>query len=126
MGADKAPAGQRDPAKKATSNRRAMDFSIYFRFLLALVFVLALIALIAWCARRFGLLRGAVRPRMGARRIEVVEVAPIDSKRRLVLVRRDDAEHLLLLGATQDIVVETGIESAPAASLPAPPMEAAR
>jgi flagellar protein FliO/FliZ len=33
----------------------------------------------------------------------------VDAKRRLVLVRRDDREHLLLLGATQDVVVESGI-----------------
>lgn len=86
-----------------------MEFSVYLRFLLALVFVLGLIGLIAWAARRFGLLRGTVRPRNGQRRIEVIETAAIDSKRRLMLVRRDGAEHLLLLGINGDLVIERGI-----------------
>jgi len=92
-----------------------MDFSVYFRFLLALAFVLALIGLLAWGARRFGLLRGTVRAKGGARRLDVVEIAPIDSKRRLALVRRDNKEHLILLGTTGDLIVETGIEAGQAA-----------
>lgn len=88
-----------------------MDFSIYFRFLVALVFVLALIGLIAWGARRLGLLRGTVRAKGGKRRLHVVEIAPIDSKRRLALIRRDQTEHLILLGPTGDLVIETGVET---------------
>ena len=86
-----------------------MEASTYFRFILALVFVLALIALIGWGARRFGLARGTVRPLNGDRRLDIVEVTPIDSKRRLILVKRDGTEHLLMLGTTQDLVIETGI-----------------
>ena len=43
------------------------------------------------------------------KRIDVIEQTPIDAKRRLVLVRRDDVEHLLLTGGPVDIVVEAGI-----------------
>ena len=89
-----------------------MDFSVYFRFLLALIFVLGLIGAIAWAARRFGLLRGAVRPRNGIRRLEVIESSAIDGKRRLVLVRRDRTEHLLLLGIGADLVIESSITPA--------------
>lgn len=95
-----------------------MEFSVYLRFLLALVFVLGLIGLIAWAARRFGLLRGTVRPRNGQRRIEVIETAAIDSKRRLMLVRRDGTEHLLLLGINGDLVIERGIALGDKSSLP--------
>ncbi|MEL0021144.1 MAG: flagellar biosynthetic protein FliO, partial [Rickettsiales bacterium] len=49
------------------------------------------------------------RLRGGKRRIEIIEVAPIDARRRLVLVRRDDKEHLILLGMHDDILVEGGI-----------------
>lgn len=87
-----------------------MDFSIYFRFLFALVFVLALIGLIAWGARRLGILRGTIRAKGGKRRLDVVEIAPIDSKHRLALVRRDQTEHLILLGSTGDLVIESGIK----------------
>lgn len=96
-----------------------MDFETYFRFLLALVFVLALIGLIAWLARRFGVLRGAVRPRGTPRRLEVIETAPIDAKRRLVLVRRDRTEHLLLLGVNSELVIESNISVAAGPPRPA-------
>jgi flagellar protein FliO/FliZ len=85
-----------------------MDLALYGQFVLALAFVLALIGLLAVGARRLGF-----GPRMaatrGRKRLALVEVMPIDAKRRLVLVRRDGAEHLILLGATHDTVVETGI-----------------
>ncbi|MFC3673936.1 hypothetical protein [Ferrovibrio xuzhouensis] len=42
-------------------------------------------------------------------RIGVVETAPIDGSRRLVLVRRDNLEHLLLLSGGGDLVIEAGI-----------------
>ncbi len=95
-----------------------MEFTTYFKFLLALVFVLCLIGLMAWGTRKFGLLRGTVRASNGKRRVEIVEVAPIDSKRKLILVRRDQTEHLLLLGITGDLVVETGIDAPPAPPAP--------
>jgi flagellar protein FliO/FliZ len=90
-----------------------VEFSTYFRFLVALVFVLALIGLLAWAARRFGFLRGTIRAKGGHRRVEVVEIAPVDSKRRLLLVRRDQTEHLVLLGPTSDVVIEAGIAAVP-------------
>jgi flagellar protein FliO/FliZ len=95
-----------------------MDFGTYFRFLIALVFVLALIGLIAWIARRFGFGHVAVRPRGAARRIEIVETAAVDAKRRLVLLRRDRTEHLVLLGTNSELLIESGIS--PPASQGAP------
>ncbi len=90
-----------------------MEFSTYFQFLIALVFVLALIGILTWLVRRFGPTRHSFRPPGGRRRIEVVEMAPVDAKRRLLLVRRDGTEHLILLGATTDILVESGIDAPP-------------
>ena len=43
------------------------------------------------------------------RRIDIVEQATIDAKRKLVLVRRDNVEHLLMTGGPVDIVIESGI-----------------
>ena len=54
--------------------------------------------------------RGLVMPGMDsktARRLQIVETLPLDIKRRLVIVRCDGDEHLLLLGPDRDIVVET-------------------
>lgn len=90
-----------------------MDLDLILRFLLALLFVLALIGLFAWAARRFGLtgrLGGAVAGR--SRRLRVVEVAPLDPKTRLVLLRRDEVEHLVLIGPGGGMVVESGIRAA--------------
>jgi flagellar protein FliO/FliZ len=90
-----------------------MDMDIYLRFGLALAFVIGLIGFIGWLARRYGVGGGRISAKGGRqRRIGVVEVHPLDAKRRLVLVRRDGIEHLLLIGPGRDLVVETGIEPA--------------
>ncbi|NQW02291.1 MAG: flagellar biosynthetic protein FliO [Rhodospirillales bacterium] len=87
-----------------------MDYADYFRFLLALVFVLALIGILALLARRAGFGYPAGLARKGqTQRIQVVETAPVDGRRRLVLIRRDDVEHLLILGQNTETIIETGI-----------------
>ena len=93
-----------------------MDFDSYLRFVLAMVFVLSLIGLFAWAAKKFGMIPSARHSRGGKRRLSIVEVAPVDAKRRLILVRRDEIEHLVLLGASTDVVIEGGIP-APAITL---------
>jgi flagellar protein FliO/FliZ len=78
------------------------------RLVAALVFVLALIGLCAWLLRRFG-----PTMRLGrAGRLSLVESIAIDSRRRLLLVRRDQTEHLLLIGGAGDLVIESGIRPA--------------
>lgn len=92
-----------------------MDPSAYLRFPLALVFVLALLALAVWALRRLGWpAAGATRD---GRRLEIVEALPLDPKRRLVLIRRDRVEHLVLIGPEHAVVLETAI----AASAPPEP-----
>ena len=87
-----------------------MDFATLLRFALALALVLLLIVALGWVLRRYG--PGAATPRSNGRRIGVLESAPLDAKRRLVLVRRDQVEHLLLLSPTHETVIETGISAA--------------
>lgn len=57
-------------------------------------------------------------------RLAVMDATAVDSHRRLVLVRRDDVEHLILIGGPTDVVVEQGIHLGqarrPAAPVPAP------
>ncbi len=43
------------------------------------------------------------------RRLDVVEHASVDGRRRLILVRRDNVEHLIMTGGPVDVVIETGI-----------------
>jgi len=86
-----------------------MNLEVYLRFVVALVFVLALIGVVAWVGRRMGFLGRVTMGRSAGGRIGVVESITVDAKRRLVLVRRDDVEHLVLLGPTTELLVETGI-----------------
>lgn len=89
-----------------------MDPADYAQFFLALLFVLGLIGLGAAALRRFGPGGMAVpRPRHGPRRLMLVETLALDPRRRVVLVRRDDTEHLLLLGPQNDSLIEGGIDA---------------
>ena len=56
-------------------------------------------------------------------RLAVMDATAVDSHRRLVLVRRDDIEHLLLIGGPTDVVVERDIRLV-ASRRPNPPSEA--
>lgn len=44
-----------------------------------------------------------------APRLGVIEQANVDGRRKLLLVRRDDVEHLLMIGGPVDIVIEDKI-----------------
>jgi hypothetical protein len=91
----------------------------------AFVVVLALIGVAAWLVRRFaGNRLGANANRGRMPRLAVIDAAAVDGRRRLVLVRRDNIEHLLMIGGPTDIVVEPNIVRATAAardSMPARP-----
>jgi flagellar protein FliO/FliZ len=86
-----------------------MELSAYYRFVAALIFVLGIIGIFALVARR--IIPGArnINRRGSKRRLSVVEVVPVDTKRRLVLLRRDDTEHLVMLGPQGDTVIERNI-----------------
>jgi flagellar protein FliO/FliZ len=86
-----------------------MEVGTYFRFVLALAFVLGLIGLLAWVARRYGVGSMTSSRRAAGKRLSISEVMQVDARRRLVLVRRDDTEHLVLLGMYNDTLIETGI-----------------
>jgi flagellar protein FliO/FliZ len=79
-------------------------------FVFAFIAVLALIGVAAWLVRRFaGNRLGANTNRGRMPRLAVIDAAAVDGRRRLVLVRRDNVEHLLMIGGPTDIVVEPNI-----------------
>jgi len=86
-----------------------MDFDLYLRFALALILVLGLIALLAWGLRRFGMGMKLTK----GRRLGIVEVQMIGPRHRLILLKRDDVEHLVIVGPAGETVVERGIVRAP-------------
>jgi hypothetical protein len=80
------------------------------RFIVAFLLVLFLIGAAAFLWRKFG--TGTLNP-TGPRgrqpRLAVIDAASVDGRRRLVLIRRDNTEHLLMIGGPTDIVVEPNI-----------------
>ena len=92
------------------------------RVLFASIVVLGLIGLTAWLVRRFGAARLGVTAARGRQpRLAVIDAAAVDGRRRLILIRRDNVEHLLMIGGPSDIVVEANIVRATAASRDAAP-----
>lgn len=79
----------------------------YLRFAFALAAVLGLIMLCAWLVKRFRL--GSYAGNAGhSERLQLVETLSINAQQRLIIIRRDDREHLLLLGPESGTVIESG------------------
>ena len=89
------------------------------------VIVLALAALLVlWRlvrARRSGVYIAGGRNRKA--RLAVMDATPIDAHRSLVLVRRDEVEHLILIGGNSDLVIEPDIRAGLAARRPPPDLQ---
>ena len=92
----------------------------YMNYIMA---VLGLLVALGVLVLFFRLIRGGARGRKGLR-LGIVEYCEIDQTRRLVLLRRDGVEHLVLIGGPQDLLVEANIGTdAPAATLAPPSAE---
>lgn len=94
----------------------------------ALGAVIVAILLVLWLLKLLFKASGNVG-RGRNRRLSVVDSLALDPKRQLLIVRRDNVEHLILTGGTQDLVIESGIAVAEPAAQPARrpiPMVAAR
>ncbi len=81
----------------------------------ASLFMAALVALAAWAFKTFLTGRPGAHgfARVRDKRLGVVETAMAGAKRKLLLVRRDDVEHLIIVGGPVDVVVEAGIKGRP-------------
>lgn len=79
----------------------------------AILFVTALGALSVWAFRTFFGRQSTAGFRPREKRLGVVEWATVDAKRKLLLVRRDDTEILVMTGGPVDVVLETGIKGRP-------------
>lgn len=86
----------------------------YMPVIYAAIAIVVLLILLGILFRLFG---RTVRGRKGSR-LGISEYYEIDKSRRLVLVRRDDMEHLVLIGGNQDVVIESDIGSPLASSAP--------
>ena len=90
--------------------------NVYLTALFALGAVIVLILLGVWLLKLvFNVSSNGVRGRN--RRLAIVDSLVLDQKRQLLIIRRDNTEHLILVGGPQDVVVEAGFAApeAPAA-----------
>lgn len=85
------------------------EMPLAVRFFVAFLIVLGVIGAIWWMVRRFGSGRLGASTRGRQPRLAVIDYASVDNRRRLILVRRDNVEHLLMIGGPSDIVVEPNI-----------------
>lgn len=74
----------------------------------ALGIVLVMIVLGVWVLKLFTRAGGNMA-RGRNRRLTVVDSAMVDGKRQVIIIRRDNVEHLIMTGGPQDLVIESGI-----------------
>jgi flagellar protein FliO/FliZ len=89
------------------------ELSSGLRWIIAFAVVLLLVALLGFFLRRLSGGRLKFKGQGGGRtrqpRLGVVDVYDLDRQRQLILVRRDNVEHLVMIGGASDVVVETNI-----------------
>ncbi|HEY1706685.1 MAG TPA: flagellar biosynthetic protein FliO [Rhizomicrobium sp.] len=88
-----------------------MDLIDIARYFGALLLVLALVGFAGLAARKWGV--PGVAKSNDTRRLAIVEQLMIGQRQRLYLIRRDDVEHLIVIGADGTRVVETNIAPRP-------------
>lgn len=86
----------------------ASEAPALLKMIVALVFVLGLMGGLALIMRRLGL-SGRISAPGEKARLKLIESIPLDNRRRLVLVQRDDVQHLVIFGPNDETVIETGI-----------------
>jgi flagellar biogenesis protein FliO len=74
----------------------------------ALGIVLVLIVLGLWVLKFF-FNASANMSRGRAKRLTVVDSVQLDPRRKVVILRRDNVEHVIMTGGPQDVLVESGI-----------------
>ncbi len=94
------------------------EVSPVVQYVVAFAIIAALLALFAFVLKRIGgnrfSLAGQDRGRTRQPRLGIVDVYDLDRQRQLVLLRRDNVEHLVMLGGPNDLVVESNIVRVPA------------
>jgi flagellar protein FliO/FliZ len=77
------------------------------KFIIVFLLILGLLVPLLW--RRFNLSPLSHGNPRGRPRLSVIETAAVDGRHRLFLVKRDNVEHLLLVGGASNIIVEANI-----------------
>ncbi|MBZ0228978.1 MAG: flagellar biosynthetic protein FliO [Bauldia sp.] len=83
--------------------------AVVAQYVITLVVILALVALVVWLVRRYAVGGVGTTARGRLPRLAIVDALVVDNRHRLVLVRRDNVEHLVLIGGATDLLIEPSI-----------------
>jgi flagellar protein FliO/FliZ len=86
-----------------------METPEILRFFMALVFVVSLMGGLWIILKKLGMNGGFTLQQGKKRRLKIVEILPLDVKHKAVLIRRDDKDHLVILGPNGETVIEQSI-----------------
>lgn len=86
-----------------------MEMHDYLKFAAALVFVLCLMGGLSYILKRFNIGQGGIIS-PSKKRMKIVEILPLDARRKAIILQRDTTQHLVILGASGETVVESNIE----------------
>ncbi len=93
------------------------DGSPVVQYVTIFAVIFAVLTVIVLAVRRFGGGGLVDAKRSGQRgrqpRLGIVDVYELDRQRQLILLRRDNVEHLLLVGGPNDVVIERNIQRGP-------------
>lgn len=84
-----------------------MEYASLGRVLISFAAVVALMFLLSYLVRKFGLEKKIRMPESPKGRLQLVDQLFIDPRHRLVLIQRDDMCHLLLIGVEKETLIET-------------------
>lgn len=83
------------------------EYQQFFKAVAALVLVLGLMGGLTLALKKLGL--GGPMPVVGKdKRLKIIEVLAVDGRRKVMILQRDDVQHLILLGGNEETVIETG------------------
>ncbi len=86
-----------------------MEMHDYLKFAASFVFVLSLMGGLSYILKRFNFGHaGMMSP--SKKRLKLVEILPLDGRRKAILIQRDNTQHLVILGASGETVIEKNIE----------------
>ncbi len=83
----------------------------FLQMIIALGFVLMLMVGLAYLLKRLGLATNASIKTSDDRRLKIVESLPLDPRRRLTIIKCDKKEHLVILSANGETVIDSNIPS---------------
>jgi flagellar protein FliO/FliZ len=91
-----------------------LEFVDLLRYFGALLLVLAMVGGAGLLARRFGV--PGITKAVSVKRLAVVETLMVGPRQRLIILRRDNIEHLVLSGPDGASIIESGIPTKPAST----------